>query len=258
LPRALTNRAGLSTEASQERYAEERRQGEAIARRGLEPAWGWSSPAGSLRAARRAEFMIQAAGLRPGATCLELGCGTGVFTARLIESGCDLAAVELSEAAAERCRQRVRGRADVIVGNIETGEGLDGRSFDAIVGVSVLHHVNMELCLENTIVPHLEAGGRFAFSEPNWRNPQVWTERNVGVVRRWRHVTAHETAFRVSELRSLFASRGFRVDVCEPFEFLPPSTPPSLIGAVLRVERRLEATPLRAIAGSIRIAGSRP
>ena len=30
----------------------------------------------------------------------------------------------------------------------------------------------------------LRPGGRFAFSEPNLANPQVWAERNVEVVRR--------------------------------------------------------------------------
>ena len=55
-----------------------------------------------------------------------------------------LVAVELSPDTAERCRERVGGRAEVVVGNVETGEGLAGREFDAIVGVSVLHHVDLE------------------------------------------------------------------------------------------------------------------
>lgn len=244
------------TPTAEERYAAERRQGEAIAA-GLEGVWGWTGPAGSRRAARRARFLIEAARLGPGVDCLELGAGTGEFTARLAESGCDLVAVELSEATAAICRERVGGRAEVVVGNIETGEGLAGRSFDAIVGVSVLHHVDLGLCLAHTL-SLLRPGGRFAFSEPNVANPQVWAERHVGFVARRRHVTPHETAFLPRALRAAFEHAGLTVEVCEPFDFLHPSTPPRLIGAVERIGRALEATPVvREIAGSVRIAGRR-
>ena len=242
---------------SEERYAEERRQGESIAHGDLEHVWGWSSPAGRFRAERRAAFLAERARLGKGVRCLELGCGTGEFTHRLVETGCELVAVDLSEDTAAVARARVGDRAEIVVGNIETGEGLEGRAFDAIVGVSVLHHVDLDACFEHTF-SLLRPGGRFAFSEPNLANPQVWAERNLEVVRRARHVTAHETAFRADELRSRFEDAGLEVETCEPFEFLHPSTPKRLIRAVSALERLLERTPLRAIAGSIAISGSRP
>ena len=240
-----------------ERYADERRQGERIAARGLEHVWGWSSAAGRIRAERRASFLVDAAGLGPGVRCLELGCGTGEFTTRLVESGCELTAVDISEASVERCRERVGEAAEVVVGNIETGEGLEGREFDAVVGVSVLHHVDVRACL-GAIVPLVGAGGRFAFTEPNRANPQVWAERRFEPIRRARHVLPHETSFFADELRGLFEEFGLHVDVAEPFEFLHAVTPRPLIGAVMRVERLLEATPARAIAGSVRIAATKP
>jgi SAM-dependent methyltransferase len=242
---------------SDERYAEERRQGESIAQGELEHVWGWSSPAGRIRAERRAAFLIERARLGPRVRCLELGCGTGEFTQRLVECGCELVAVELSEATAAVARERVGDRAEVVVGNIETGEGLEGRTFDAIVGVSVLHHVDLDACFAHTF-PLLRRGGRFAFSEPNLASPQVWAERNVEVVRRARHVTAHETAFRAGELRRRFETAGLEVELCEPFEFLHPGTPRQLIRAVSAMEWLAERTPLRAIAGSIAICGRRP
>lgn len=246
----------LSTAASRDRYEEERRQGETIAG-GEESAWGWMGPAGSLRAERRAAFLIQQAELKSGVRCLELGCGTGEFTSRLLRSGCDLCAVEISEATAKICQQRVGAQARVIVGNIETGEGLGAQPYDAIVGVSVLHHVNMELCLKTTF-GLLKPGGRFAFSEPNMANPQVWAERHIGIIKRWRHVTAHETAFYSRQLRELFERAGLAVDVCEPFEFLHPWTPRLLLKPVMGMEWLMERTPLRRIAGSLRIAGHKP
>lgn len=246
----------LSPERRDDRYEEERRQGEAIATANLERVWGWSGRAGSLRAQRRADFLVAAAGLRPGVRALELGAGTGIFTQLLVESGCELTAIELSEATAARCRERVGGRAEVIIGNVETGEGLEGREFDAIVAVSVLHHLNMDLCMQNA-VSRLRRGGRFAFSEPNMANPQVWAMKNIDWSARRLHETRHETAFRVHELRGLFEKYGYRVDVCEPFDFLHPRTPAALVPAVQRVEGLLERSPVRAIAGSIRIAGHR-
>ena len=254
--RSRTKGERLSSNGADRRYADERRQGADIAERHFERVWGWSSAAGVIRARRRSAFLIAAAGLGPGVRCLELGSGTGLFTAQLVESGCDLVGVELSEALAERCRDRVGGRAEIVVGNVETGDGLDGRTFDAIVGVSVLHHLNMELCLRNTF-SLLRSGGRFAFSEPNMANPQVWAMKNIDFVGRLLHETPHETAFRVPELRALFESAGFDVQVCEPFEFLHPATPRALIGPVQRLEAYLERTRLRAIAASIRIAGQK-
>jgi 2-polyprenyl-3-methyl-5-hydroxy-6-metoxy-1,4-benzoquinol methylase len=245
----------LSVQESQRRYDNERLQGDVIVS-GSEWAWGWSGPAGTIRAERRATFLIERTGLRPGVSCLELGCGTGEFTKRLLVSGCQLNAVELSEATAQRCRDAVGNRANIIVGNIETGEGMTGMEFDAIVGVSVLHHVNMPLCFANTL-SKLKRGGRFAFSEPNIVNPQVWAERRISFVRRIRHVLQHETAFRATQLRKMFEDAGLVVEVSEPYEFLHPLTPRCLIGAVTAIEPALERCILRATAGSIRIAGHR-
>jgi SAM-dependent methyltransferase len=239
-----------------ERYEAEVLQGRRIAA-GNEHVWGWSSAAGRIRADRRARFLAEAARLGPGVRCLELGCGTGEFTTRLVDSGCELTAVDISEASVERCRERVGGAAEVLVGNVETGEGLEAREFDAVVGVSVLHHVDVRACLA-AIVPLVARGGRFAFTEPNRANPQVWAERRFEPIRRARHVLPHETSFFPRELRALFEERGLRVDVAEPFEFLHAVTPRPLIGAVQRVERLLESTPARAIAGSVRIAATKP
>jgi SAM-dependent methyltransferase len=236
---------------SAERYAEERRQGERIVAQG-ERVWGWSSAAGQVRAERRARFLIDAARLAPGVRCLELGCGTGEFTTRLVDSGCELTAVDISEASVERCRERVGERARVLVGNIETGEGLEGLEFDAVVGVSVLHHVDVPACL-TAVAPLLRSGGRFAFTEPNRLNPQVWAERRFEPLRRLRHVLPHETSFRAGELRQLFVDAGLEVELAEPFEFLHAATPQTMIRPVLGLERVLERTPARGIAGSVRI-----
>lgn len=240
-----------------ERYAAELLQGAKLAVGEADRIWGWDGPAGRRRADRRAAFLIDSCNLRPGVRCLELGAGTGVFTERLARSGCEVVAVELSPDTAKVCRERVGEGIEVVVGNIETGDWLGGRAFDAIVGVSVLHHVDLRASLEHTFAS-LRTGGRFAFSEPNSRNPQVWAERNVEWIGRRRHVVSHEGSFTAAELRSAFESRGFVVETSEPFEFLHPATPARFIPAVLSLERVLERTPARHLAGSVRVAGYRP
>jgi SAM-dependent methyltransferase len=246
----------LSQDRRTERWHAERRQGELIAA-GHESSWGWTTPAGRVRAERRARWITEQVGLRPGSRCLELGAGTGEFTARLAATGCVLTAFELSDVTAAICRERVDGDAEVVVGNIETGEGLEGREFDAIVGVSVLHHVDLAACFTHTF-PHLRPGGRFAFSEPNMANPQIWLERRVNLVKRFRHVTPHETAFRAAELRRAFEAAGLVVETAEPFEFLHPAVPARAIDSLLRIEAVVERTALRRYAGSVRISGYRP
>lgn len=239
---------------SDARYEAERIQGEAVASADADGVWGWSTPAGRLRADRRSAFIRSAAGLGPGVECLELGAGTGVFTERIAESGCKLTALEISHATADVCRKRLGSRAEVVVGNAETGEGVEDRRFDAMVGVSVLHHLDLDSCFESTL-SKLRADGLFAFSEPNMANPQIWAERNVRWIGRRRHTLDHETAFRQADLRRRFERHGFEVSVCEPFDFLHPATPERMVRFIRRVESRLERTPLGALAGSIRIAG---
>ncbi len=235
-----------------ERRSAELRQGADLALHEADRVWGWEGPAGKMRADRRAAFLIAACGLGPGVRCLELGAGTGVFTERLAASGCELVAVELSPDTAARCRERVED-AKVVVGNVETGEGFEGE-FDAIVGVSVLHHVDMSATFANTF-SRLRTRGRFAFSEPNIRNPQIWAERNIRWVAHKRHTLLHERAFTAEGIRREFEASGLVVEVSEPFEFLHPATPLRLLPSVLRLEHALERTPLRHIAGSVRITG---
>ncbi|MBA3300917.1 MAG: class I SAM-dependent methyltransferase, partial [Thermoleophilaceae bacterium] len=249
-PGALT----LSS-AAEDRYAAERRQGKALAGDAASVAWGWHGPAGERRAERRTRFLRSEAALEPGVRCLELGAGTGEFTVRLAQSGCTLTALEISEATAARCAARAGEDVEVITGNAETGAGIEGRTFDAVVGVSVLHHLDLDASL-SVLLDHLRPGGRFAFSEPNMANPQVWAERNIGWVARRRHVLEHETAFRRRALRSAFERGGLLVSTCETFDFLHPATPRALVPALERVQALVERSPLGALAGSIAIAGT--
>ena len=78
------------------RVANEIAHGRMLATADSEALWGWSTPAGQSRARRRADLIITAAGLRPGRTILEVGCGTGLFTAQFAATGARIVAVDIS------------------------------------------------------------------------------------------------------------------------------------------------------------------
>ena len=224
-----------------------------------ERTWGWGTPAGRLRARRRADSVAEGAGLRAGMRVLEIGCGAGLFTEMFAESGADILAVDispdlLSRAAArglppERVRFECRRFEDC---------DLEG-PFDAVIGSSILHHLDLRAALDK-IHDLLKPGGRLSFAEPNMLNPQVFAERKLRFLRRvfW-YVSPDETAFVRGSLGADLRACGF-VDVeITPFDWLHPSMPMPLIPAARRIGLALEALPLvREFAGSLRIRATRP
>ncbi len=223
-----------------------------------ERIWGWESSAGQVRADRRALFLIEYGEITAETWVLEVGCGTGLFTSKLARTGGRIDAIDISPDLLEKARQH-RGCEDVsfILGNVETGENLRG-PYDAVVGISVLHHLDPSLALPQ-LVRVLKAGGRFVFTEPNLRNPQVWLERNVAWLRRVRGVSPDETAFVRTDLAATLDKVGLKGVSVTPFDWLHPWTPKPLIRAVKTVGSVLERTPLvREISGSLLIVARKP
>ncbi len=247
---------GPSSSAA-ERAAHEVQHGRQILDQ-AECIWGWDTPAGRLRAERRAQLLIRHAELQGGRSCLEVGCGTGLFTAMLARSGAQVEAVDISPDLLGKARQREGcERVTFRLGNAETGENLEG-PYDAIVGVSVLHHLDCSRTLPS-LVGHLRPGGRFVFTEPNRRNPQIWLERNVSWLKPLLGVSPDETAFLSQEMRNILELHGLTAVQVTPFDWLHPWTPPFLIPAVKALGSLLEATPgLREFSGSLLIVAKKP
>ncbi len=222
-----------------------------------ERAWGWGTPAGKLRARRRADLIGRAARLEPGMRVIEIGCGTGMFTEMFAASGAEITGVEISEDLLVRARARGVPNARFVARRFEDCE-VDG-PFDAVIGSSVLHHLDVENALRR-IFALLAPGGRMAFAEPNYLNPQVFLERKLRFVKPlfW-YVSPDETAFVRGSLAAELRAAGFEQVEITPFDWLHPKTPAPLIGAVQALGRTLERTPvLRELAGSLLIAARRP
>jgi 2-polyprenyl-3-methyl-5-hydroxy-6-metoxy-1,4-benzoquinol methylase len=239
-----------------DRARRERDHGRQLIAMGAESAWGWTTPAGRVRVARRAAMIAAAGGLVPGRRVLEIGCGTGIFTETFATSGADVLAIDVSEELLAIARARALPPERVEFRCIEFEALPSTAGFDAIIGSSVLHHLNLEAALP-LMRSLLKPGGAIAFAEPNLLNPQVFAERRL---RQWfPYVSADETAF----VRWPFARRlrrsGF-VDVAiTPFDWLHPHTWPPMIPAVTRVGRVLEHVAVaREFAGSLLITGHTP
>ena len=230
-----------------------------LARGDTEELWGWNSPAGRKRAERRSELIARGAGLGPGMRILEIGCGTGLFTGIFARTGASIVAVDISGDLLAKARERnlPSDRVRFLEKRFEECE-VDG-PFDAIVGSSILHHLEVGESLAK-IRALLKPGGVMCFAEPNLLNPQVFIERKFTFLRPWlSYVSPDETAFVRWRIATALLRSGFdEVDVT-PFDWLHPSTPVWLIGTLSAVGRFMERMPiLREFSGSVLIRCRRP
>jgi ubiquinone/menaquinone biosynthesis C-methylase UbiE len=142
----------------------------------------------SERAARRLELqdvhfaapseaILDALALRSNDRVVELGCGPGGFTKRVVKRlgpGGVVVAVDASAELLEQAKALVAGvgparvefvRADVS----KPGAWLDGA--DVVLGRAVLHHVPMAEFLLGRLRAILRPGTRIGFLEPDFRRP---------------------------------------------------------------------------------------
>jgi SAM-dependent methyltransferase len=236
------------------RAAHEIEHGKHLASGIPEDIWGWGTPAGQLRAKRRAQLILQGARIGPSSNVIEIGCGTGLFTERFATSGARIIAIDLSPDLLALARQRNLPRVRFLEKSFEDFE-VDG-PFDAVIGSSVLHHLDLERTWTK-MFNLLNPGGRLSFAEPNMLNPQIYCERHFRSC--FPQVSPDETAFVRTRLKRDLERAGFvSVDI-QPFDWLHPATPPRLIPTVSGLGKILEAVwPLREFAGSLRIWAIRP
>lgn len=230
-----------------------------LARGDTERLWGWNSPAGRHRAERRGERIARGAGMRPGARILEIGCGTGMFTEMFARTGAEIVAVDISGELLAKARARglPADRVRFLEKPFEECE-VEG-PFDAVVGSSVLHHLDVGKSLAR-IHALLKPGGVMVFAEPNLLNPQVFIERKCTFLRPWlSYVSPDEIAIVRWRLAKAIRHSGFDEVEIAPFDWLHPSTPSRLIAAVSAAGRLLERLPvLREFSGSVLIRCRRP
>lgn len=244
----------MSTRRAQREIA----HGEWLSGRDPEHVWGWSTPAGRVRAQRRAGLIARAAALRPGMRVLEVGCGTGLFTEAFARTGATILAVDLAEPLLARARSRglAPERVSFLRRPFEECSALG--PFDAVVGSSVLHHLDSRRTFPQ-IFELLRPGGRMAFAEPNMLNPQIALQKNVPWIKKRMGDSPDETAFVRWTVKRALRRAGYEEIDVRPFDWLHPMTPAVLIPVVSLVGTGVERVPLvREFAGSLLIRAVKP
>lgn len=231
------------------------RHGEKLAKGDPERIWGWQTPAGHIRATRRAKLITHTACLRPGMNVLEIGCGTGLFTEFFASAGVNLVAVDISKDLLEIASNRnlPKDRVRFIEARFEELE--TNNYFDAVIGSSILHHLDVRKSLTK-IFSFLKHGGVLCFAEPNMLNPQILIQKNIPAIKKIMGDSPDETAFIRFRFKNLLKEAGFDMISIEPFDWLHPAVPGRLITVVQLMGDVFEKTPLlREFAGSLLISG---
>jgi SAM-dependent methyltransferase len=244
----MTNRSG--------RAQHEIEHGKKLSAAGAENTWGWGTPAGQVRAHRRAEAIVRAADLQPGMRVLEIGCGTGNFTEKFAASGAQILAIDISEDLLAEARRRDLPNVTFLCTPFEALAS--DAQFDAVIGSSILHHLEIGPALQE-IFRLLKPGGVMSFAEPNMANPQIMLQKNVPWIKERVGDSPDETAFFRGRLARVMRQIGFVGIRIVPSDWLHPALPAAWIPAMQKIEAVLEKIPLlREIAGSLYLSAHRP
>jgi ubiquinone/menaquinone biosynthesis C-methylase UbiE len=156
-----------------------------------------------------AYFRARLNAVRPGAKILDYGCGDGAYGAlhAATRDDLDITAIDLSPIAIEQAAGRAREagvaeRIDFRVMNAEQLE-LPDDEFDYVVGLGVLHHLDLAASLRE-IRRVLKPDGGGVFVEPMGHNPFINLYRNRTPDQR----TSDEHPLLVSDLDAI--ARSFR------------------------------------------------
>lgn len=218
--------------------------------------WGSVTPAGIRRLERRASLVSHDLSRFKEPEVLEIGCGTGAFSGILLKelpslhlTCCDISLKSIRVALSRYGKYKnVRFEtADVISMHYAVN------SFDCIIGNSVLHHLPVNLVLEECL-RILKPGGMILFFEPNMMNPEVAMLKNIRIIGRIFQDTDNETAFFRWSLAKILGSIGFQNISVQPFDFLHPIVPWPAIKIVEKIGKFLEKSIiLKEISGSLLI-----
>ncbi|HSQ55912.1 MAG TPA: methyltransferase domain-containing protein [Gemmata sp.] len=123
------------------------------------------------------ERLLDELALRPNDRVVELGCGPGGFTRRLVARLGPAGVVVAVDASARLIAQAAAilagkgpGRVEFVQADVaELGPWIDGA--DVVAGRAVLHHVPMAEFLLGRLKAVLRPGTRLGFLEPDFRSP---------------------------------------------------------------------------------------
>jgi ubiquinone/menaquinone biosynthesis C-methylase UbiE len=221
-----------------------------------EQIWNWSSPAGKIRWKRRVDMFKKFIGNNNN-YILEVGCGTGLFTQQISKTKNKFLAIDISPDLLKIARRNIDDKnVSFKIGNAYQ-TSFKPNSFDFIIGSSILHHLDIDLAL-NEFFRILKPGGKIIFTEPNHLNPQIALERSSPYFRKLFNNSPDETAFIRWKLIDQLKTSGFTNIKVTPFDFLHPATPSILIKFIYPLSRIIENVPiLKEFSGSLVVTANK-
>lgn len=239
----------------EKKLANEIEHGKYLLRRGPAEVWNRQTPAGKVRWARRVEMLASFAA--PSMAILEIGCGTGELTKELVKTGAQITAIDISEDLLNVARSNVISEKVIFKNENAYDTKFPSDFFDAIVGSSALHHLEIDRALKE-FYRILKIGGLIFFTEPNMMNPQIAVQKNIPWIKKAMGDSPDETAFFRWSLKDKLKKAGFREIKISPFDFLHPAIPVYLIDFLRPVCETMEKVPLlKEISGSLYIVAKK-
>jgi 2-polyprenyl-3-methyl-5-hydroxy-6-metoxy-1,4-benzoquinol methylase len=239
----------------EKRLQNEVKHGRFLAQHDPGQTWNWAGVAGRRRWSRRVEMLMS--DLRPDMKVLEIGCGSGFFTRELANSRASVTAIDISPDLLDLAKSNLTNSNVTFIVENAYDMSFEDNSFDAVVGISVLHHLDIDKGLSE-IFRVLKPGGFMLFTEPNMMNPQIALQKNIPALKKFLGDSPDETAFFRWGIRSRMLHYGFRSVKVFPFDFLHPGLPARLVPLIEGFCISLEKIPfIREIAGSIFIRANK-
>jgi 2-polyprenyl-3-methyl-5-hydroxy-6-metoxy-1,4-benzoquinol methylase len=238
-----------------QRLRNEIKHGKFLASHKAGEIWNWETPAGKIRWGRRVGMLTNS--LMSGMKVLEIGCGTGLFTKEIIKKPVQLTAIDISPELIKVARKSILDSNVKFIIENAYQMTFEDQTFDAVIGSSVLHHLDVDAALKE-IYRVLTPGGYIAFTEPNMMNPQIILQKNIPALKKALGDSPDESAFFIWSIRKKLKNIGFTgIDII-PFDFLHPKTPNGLIKIIIPFAYLAEKIPiLRQISGSLYIKATK-
>jgi ubiquinone/menaquinone biosynthesis C-methylase UbiE len=228
--------------------------GKMLAQKGAEGIWGWESPAGRVRAKRRAALILSRIPEGDNQKYLEIGCGTGSFTRIFATSKAEITAIDISDELTRIASENLFQYQNVKVITSSFENLGEDKKYDAVIGSSVLHHLDIEPALSH-IYRLLKPGGIMSFAEPNMLNPQIMIQKNLPWIKKKMGDSPDETAFFRWQMDRYIQKAGFYNIQVLPFDWLHPMVPSGMISLVSSIGFVLKKIPLvKEFAGSLLIS----
>lgn len=218
--------------------------------------WGARTPAGQKRYDNKAALFKKRIKQKKAIKILEVGCGDGEFTKRLIRvvnHKCKIVAMDITPILIKRANELIKDkRATFKIDDIESMAFPD-KTFDIVCGISILHHVDIDKALRE-IYRVLKKGGEIFFTEPNYLNPHIFLGLHIKPSREKMEFSPNETAFKRWGLERIIKHIGFIDIEVKNYDFLHPYTPKPLIDIVEKISQVAEKIPLvKEISGSLMV-----